>query len=363
MDAAAGAASQTLPKFDVAQVPGVIGAELARHSAAIDKVLHTFRKTKAITRSQMDTLRHASAAVQRIARQSQQLSRLAAGRVRQSHERLSLDNLLRHVLKENDYRYYEAGVVFDQHIQPVDVILDPGLLVSLLEVAVDCAASHGQVVSMFLSIKNWPEHGVLKLQARQHVAGGSGAAAEDSLEWVMLLQLAEATGVLVERKHFDDHMLLAIEFPRTVRQLEGLSAVELDAGGDSSFSGESRPLAGHRILLVTSDARLRMEVEHVCSLMRLVVDVTPTSRQAVRRCELDKPDMIIVDEQLHDDDFDQLREDLLRYDVNFPFIEIAAEPNVVEMSSWMGDSMSRISREALQSQLPSMLTMELAKVF
>ena len=32
------------------------------------------------------------------------------------------------------------------------------------------------------------------------------------------------------------------------------------------------------------------------------------------------------------------------------------------MSSWMGDSMSRISRDSLKTQLPSILVMELSKV-
>ena len=64
-----------------------------------------------------------------------------------------------------------------------------------------------------------------------------------------------------------------------------------------------------------------------------------------------------------DDQFDMLREDLLRYDVNFPCIEIAAKPNVVEIASWEGDRMSRISLDALRTQLPSIMAMELAKVF
>lgn len=361
MDVASAVAEVRNPKFDPYQVPGVIGAELSRHSAAIDRVLQAFRQTKSITRSQMETLRQSTAAVHRIALLSQQLSRLAAGRLRQSHERLSLDTMIGDVLKDNDYRYYEQGVVFEQRLQPVEVILDPGLLMSLLEMAFDCAARHGQVIAVFLKIKNWPEHGLLTLRCRQHVSTSDAASAvEEPLEWVMLLQLAEQTGVIVQRETVGDQVLYTIEFPRTVRQLEGLSAVEID-DGESSFMGESRPLAGHRILLITADNRLRQEVEKVCEAMRLVLDVSLTSQQAVRHCELDKPDMIMVDERSHDQDFATLREDLLRYDVNFPFVEVATKANVVEVS--MGERMSRISRDALQSQLPSMLAMELAKVF
>ena len=40
---------------------------------------------------------------------------------------------------DNDWRYYEAGLQIDQHLQPIEVILDPSLLITLLEVAVDNA--------------------------------------------------------------------------------------------------------------------------------------------------------------------------------------------------------------------------------
>src|SRR6478735_5296525 len=205
MDAASAVAETRNPKFDPFQVPGVIGVELARHSAAIDHVLQAFRKTRSITRSQMETLRQSTASIHRIALISQQLSRLAAGRLRQSHERVGLDALIGQVLKDNDYRYYEQGVVFEQRLQPVEVILDPGLLMSLLEMAFDCAARHGQVIAVFLKIKNWPEHGLLTLRCRQHVSTADPqAAVEEPLEWVMLLQLAEATGVIVQRETVND---------------------------------------------------------------------------------------------------------------------------------------------------------------
>ena len=84
--AAVGTAEARSPKFDPALVPGVIGAELARQTAAIDGVLNAFRRTRSITRSQMGTLRSATAAIQRISMYSQQLSRLAGGRLRQDQE-------------------------------------------------------------------------------------------------------------------------------------------------------------------------------------------------------------------------------------------------------------------------------------
>ena len=352
-------------RFDPKAIPGVIGATIARHTGTIEGVLQAFKRTRSITRSQMGSLKAATVALHRTSIYSQQISRLAAGRIRQSHERLSLDDLMRRVVADNDWRYGEAGLAVEQHLAPVEVIVDPGLLVSLLEVAVDCAGRHGEAVGIWLHVKNWPEHAILTLKSRPQVATAQASpdAQEDSLEWVMLLQLAESMGVLVQRDLFPDHAMITMEFPRTVKQLEGLTAVEVDAGGDSAQYGNSKPMAGHRVLLVSDDERLRFEVRDICERMRLVLDVAPTTLQAVRYCELDKPDIILVDEKVRDHLFDQLRADLLRYDVNFPSIEIASAKNVVELAGWDTDRMSRISRDALKDQLASLLVMELAKVF
>lgn len=121
-------------------------------------------------------------------------------------------------------------------------------------------------------------------------------------------------------------------------------------------------MAGHRLLLVSDDERLRLDIEAICENMGLMLDTSETIVQAIRFCEFDKPHMIVIDEKLRDDLFEQLREDLVRNDVNFPFVEIAKTSNTFEMANWMGGSMSRISQDALKAQLPSIFVMELARV-
>ena len=70
----------------------------------------------------------------------------------------------------------------------------------------------------------------------------------------------------------------------------------------------------------------------------------------------------MIDERVRDAIFEELRGDLRRNDPNYPFIEIASESNVLEMAGWMSDSMTRISRDGLHTQLIPILAMELAKV-
>jgi TusA-related sulfurtransferase len=344
-------------------LPAVIGGELSRCVAAMETVLQDFQGARYISRTELATLRTAIAGASRIARQAQQLSRLAGGRLRQSHERLSLQDLVAQVLKESARRLRAAGIEVEPHLRSVEIIVDPGLLVSLLETAVDWAAARGQRIQVWLEMKNWPEHALLILKVKQAISAPAELQPtddEECLDWFLLAQLAQAMGVLVEREKVGDQTNLTIEFPRTVRQLEGLTAIEVDVG--EFMHSETRPLAGHRLLVITDDERVKRELHEVCQLLGVVLDSTPTTRQAVRFCELDTPHMVVIDERLHDKHFDELRQDLLAHNVNFPFLEIAEGHNIVEVASWMGDRMSRISRDSLRAQLPSILAMELAKV-
>lgn len=348
-------------------LPGIIGAQLSQPVSLMKDVLAQFRQTHTISRTQMAILGEAVNAAHRIALQSQQISRLAGGRLRQSHERLSLHTLLQEVLDNKLAQAARTGLQVRRKIKPVEVIVDPGLLWSLLEVAIDWAAEQGQRIQVSLDVKNWPEYGILMLKASQHVAVPANdlePASPDTLNWHLLQQIAQAMGLMVERVIAPDHTLVMLEFPRTVKQLEGLTAVEMNVGGDSSsfMLSESKPLAGHRLLLITADEGIRGDVKDACDMLGLVMDITPTAVQAIRFCEMDKPHMIVIDEKLHDHYFDELREDLVRSDINFPCVEISSASNTFEMSNWMGDSMSRISRDALRAQLSSILVMELAKV-
>jgi hypothetical protein len=73
--------------------------------------------------------------------------------------------------------------------------------------------------------------------------------------------------------------------------------------------------------------------------------------------------MIIVDERVRDQTFDDLMQDIRRLDPNFGLLEITDDANTFEISSWMSDSMTRVSRNVLRQHLPSVLTLELAKAF
>lgn len=347
-------------------IAGIIGAQLSEPLSVMQHVVQEFTRTRKISRSQMHQLQLAIETARTVAKQSQQIARLAGGRLRQSHERLSLDAVINQALDQRTEAFQARGVELYRNLKPVEVIVDPGLLSSLVDAAIDWAAEFGRRLVISLDIKNWPEHGIFILKASESVAEGGvnseGPAEHDNLSWHLLTQIGKAMGVSVDRIASRDEGVLMLEFPRTVKQLEGLTAVEVDGGGDSAMHSESKPLAGHRILIISMDDALKTTIKMICRQMRLIVDSVPSTRQAVRFCELDIPHMIIIDERLRDEHLDELRRDLHKIDPNLPFLEIADASNTLEMASWMSDSMTRVSRDSLRSQLPSIMVFELAKV-
>ena len=348
------------------QLVGVIGTMLSDSLGTMQSVVDEIMVDGTVTRAQVARLTSALDAARSVAMQSQQIARLGGGRLRQSHEKLKLDELLRDALLERTKLFRQRGVELYHGLKPVEVIVDAGLLVCLVDAALEWALDMGRKLVITLEMKNWPEHGMLLIRASERIAADKPGSeppddAGNTLAWYLLVEAANAMGVSVDRITSAKESTLMIEFPRTVKRLEGLTAVEVDTGYDTLY-GDSKPMAGHRLLIITNDSMLREEITATARTMGLVTDFVLDARQAVRFCELDPPHMIIIDERVRDPDFDQLCEDLRRTDPNYPFIEIASESNVLEMAGWMSDSMTRLSRDSLRTQLGSILAMELAKV-
>lgn len=355
------AAPREVAGIDAWEVPGLIGAELAHHVSPALDVVRRLKAAGLMTHSEARTLSEAAEHLQRIALTSQQITRLAHGRLRQSHEQLDLADVVRHVLAENEARYQRQGIAIESHLQAIEVISDAGLLVSLCEIALECAACDGERLQVWLAMQHWPEHALLTIRSRPHFRDGREIEASHNLHWIYLNRLADATGVTVRRSSETEFVQITVEFPRTVKQLAGLTAMEVDTGSDLSATSSS--LAGHHVLLITAHKETAWAIEKTCSEMRLVLDVVKDCTQAVRFCELELPDMVILDETVRDEAFEDLRRHVLSENINFPFLEIVEAANVVELGTWHDGATSRVSRSELRQQLQPLLAMELAKVF
>lgn len=327
--------------------------------------LHGWIESGAIAPNLAKPVQDALAELHRLSQNSQLLARVAEGRWRQSHEQINLDSVVKRALDERVALMQHRGIELHRSIKPVAVLTDLDLLTHLILAAIDCTARPGTRLFVLLEVKNWPAHALLSLRAtRAVVVTGRPEHTHDEpdpLNWHLLTEIARALGVTVTSTGSEDERTLTLEFVHT-KQLDGLTATEMDSGAESWGSTPSHAMAGNRVLVVTSDTSLGEDAKSICRAMGLMVDSVPTSLAATRYCEMEPPQLIVLDERLHDKQFDQLRADLLKAEPNFPFIEIGQDNGTLSISSWTGDSMTRVTRKEMASQLPQALTLEFAKI-
>jgi K+-sensing histidine kinase KdpD len=152
----------TRPDFSVA---GLVGAELSAALHTLHRVLGSLGEDGRLSNEQTTELARALDQADQIARQSQQLARLSEGRVRQSLERVSLDQMVETALRDRRQILGEQCIVLTQSIRPVEIVVDPGLLFNLVETALDWAMHRGRHIAVTLEVKERPEHGLLSITA------------------------------------------------------------------------------------------------------------------------------------------------------------------------------------------------------
>lgn len=358
----AAATPQGLKNYALA---AAMGRQLSEPLGDMQAIVQALLDTGKISRRKVQMLLGGLARVRQLSMQSQQLMRLSQGAVRQSHERLRLDTVVRQVLEEQAEALHQQGVELVQRIRPVEIILDPGMVSALLGAALDCATMRGSRLLVTLEMRKWPEHGMLTFKTVQTVVTDHQLTVNtgmvDTVAWSLLCEIARATSVVLAHAEEPGYSTLSLEFPRTVRQLEGLTQSDMDTSEDSQSHMDSKMVSGQHILLLSSDELLGEAAARICSHMGLQMDMATSSVLAVRHCKMETPHLLIFDERDTDPTFDALRQDLQRLKPGFPMIGIADDANTLAMSNWMGDSIARIGRSNLRAQLPQVLALELTK--
>ena len=345
---------------------GVIGAQLTEPLALLQRQISALIASGALNQLQAQPLGDVARDISKLAVQSQLLMKVASGRGRYAHDEVDLHLVVNHILDEHSHNFRLHGAELHRSIKPVTVLVNPELVATLIDAAIDWVGELGQRLVVSLEIKNWPENAVLKLKTSQTVTASlpldDGDAAPERLGWYLVAEIATAIGATLDRDQSTSETTLTLEFPRTVHKYDGLTSMEMDLDSTARAGNAARILGGHRVLIVSSDIKLREDAKSVCRGLGMLVDSVPTSLMAVRFCEMEQPELIIVDERFKDEKFDELRADLLRMQPNFPFIEVAYESNALTMAGWMGEKMTRINRDEMSQELPEALVIEMSKV-
>jgi len=350
---------------------GEIGAEIAGTlTSALERIV-ALTSSGRIDRTGLRALRDEVGRARQIGIESQQLARLASGRLRQAHECVQLADMLSGVLSHRGREAQARGIAVKlPPTPPAEVLVDAPLLFSLLNTtldwALDCARS---TIELRIDVNAWPAHVRLFCRfAHRPVdqlddgAVTSGEASRlDSMHWRLLQQTARSMGLPLERVIDGNGIALTIEFPRTVNEqaLEGVSVVEIDDGFAPSIN--TKPLAGSHVLVIAQRREVRIEVRDALRDMGLIVDFASSVAEAIDFCRDGLPHAIIVESVLCGERFGELRQDIAAEVPQFAFIEIIEDSGALEMSGLAQPDVPRIGRDAIAQSLPSALLFELTR--
>jgi hypothetical protein len=342
-----------------------MGAEIAAPLTAALERINTLTSTGRIDRQGLRELRHEVEAARQAGMIGQQLTRFASGRLRQSHERLQLAEVVNGVLAHRGRETQARGIVLTPSLKSAEVIVDASLLFSLLNSMFDwsLANAHSQI-ELAVDIKQWPAHARLCCRFANRPADTLGAEAPlpglDSLAWRLLEQTAWTMGLIVERNDDAGITTLMLEFPRTVsNEIEGVSALEINDG--FAPSSNSQPLAGSHVLVVASRREMRLQIRDALRNMSLIIDFVNSVDEAVSFCRDGLPHAIVIESIQNGERFAAFRDDITDEVPGFVFIEIIEEGSAFQMSGFDGPSMARVGRDVIASSLPSALIFELSK--
>lgn len=341
-----------------------LAAEVAQPlTAALERVV-ALATTGTIDRQSLHALRAELEQARRAGMLGQQLTRLSTGGVQQTHERMSLAQMMREALAARAAEIDARGIQVRQVLKPAEVIVDASLLFGLLQALIDWSLEHARTgIDLRLDMKSWPAHARLACTFGHRLpdqAGNAPATNLDTLSWRLVERIARTMQLPLERN--DDGRLVraVIEFPRTVNEsLEGASVIELDHG--FAMSSAMGSLAGSQVLVFSARRDVRTQVRHALAHMGLVLDFVGTLAEAQAYGADSLPHALVYESALAGTQFEALREAWQRRRPDMAFIEITEQGRDFEMSSFGGATSARVGRDAIVSSLPSALMFELAK--
>lgn len=301
---------------------------------------------------------------------AQQITRLAGGRIRQARERVELSELVRHVLDDRAGELAAAEVTVSSDLQPVDVLLDPPVAISLLNAIVDWATSFSKNLHVTLLPTEWPGPAQLKVRVTTPAAqpahpGGvgwtvrpRGRRLNDGLHWMLLRQIAASSGLEVTRSREDGAALLAVAFPKTFLSTEGVACLELtDPAG-----GVTAPLRETWVLVIAHEDKVRGEAVDALRKMGIAAVAASDTAQARAVIGDSRPNVLVTAWDIPPADIAAFRRDVLGGEDHCPLVEITRELPSFHLSGFDRFETPKVGREQLTAELPPTVLFELVKI-
>lgn len=290
---------------------------------------------------------------------AQQIHRFHGGRIRQSHEKVDMAALVENVLQERKKELTILGVELRRKLKAVEVLLDPTLAYTFVNAVLDWGMPFGNRIDVRMDLNHWPQHARLQVRVSNDGAPPSSHASSDSVSWMLVRQIAQsAGGIDIERTVSDDGVNFIAMFNRTVQAVDGISAVELSDDHSSMF----KSLSGVYVLTISPALQIRADVRDALREIGIVSDSVVSFDQAREAIRRRMPNLIVVDSEIKDHEFDLFRRELLRDVYEFPFVEISPDDSSFDMSGFGEFSMAKVGRGNIREALGTAVMFELAKM-
>ncbi|MCG2592760.1 hypothetical protein LZ009_08185 [Ramlibacter sp. XY19] len=322
-----------------------------------------------LRRSEAKALSDAMHQLRATSLRAQQITRLASGRIRQARERVDLAELVRHVLDERKSEVEAASAAVRSELQPVDVLLDPPVAISLLNAILDWGLSFSKEMTITLVPSEWPGPAQLKVRVKTpppsspHAGGVGwtvrprGRRLNDGLHWMMLRQIAASSSLEVTRSREDGAALLTIDFPKTFLSTEGMACLEL-----TDDSNQAAPLRDTWVLVISQDDRIRGEA--VDALRKMGIDAVAAADTVAAKSVIadSRPNVLVTAYDIRPADIAAFRQEVLGGEDRCPLVEITRELPSFHLSGFDRFETPKVGREQLTAELPPTVLFELVKI-
>ena len=290
---------------------------------------------------------------------TQQINRFYGGRIRQSHEKVDMAQLVEGILQERKNELGVLGIELRRKLKPVEVLIDPTVAYTFVNAVLDWGLPFGSRIDVRMDMNAWPKHARLQVRVSNDGVPPSSTAMLDSLSWVLIRQIAQtAGGIEIDREISDEGVSFTAMFTRTVQAVDGISAVDLSDDHSSMF----KSLSGVYVLTISPTLQIRADVRDALREIGIMSDSVVDFRQAREAIVSRMPNLIVVDAAIKDSGFDQFRRELLREVFEFPFVEISPDDSSFDMSGFGEFSMAKVGRGNIREALGTAVMFELAKM-
>lgn len=345
-----------------------LGSEVAAAlSAALERVTQ-LATTGKIGRKGLRELRDGIELGRRVSIMGQQVTRLAAGRVRQNPERVDLTAAVREALLHHRREIESRGFEIHQSLSPAQVMADPTLVFTLLQALLDWALEHSRsAIDLRIDLTSWPVNACLSASFRflsdeeiDREAVRFGGSPLDTMSWRLLQQVTTSMELNLSRDDVGGTTRVQVEFPRTVNDPSTTAALR-EREDPERLVMNSKPLAGSHLLVVAARRETRALVRDAVKHMGLMVDFVQGIDEAREFCKGGMPHAILHESTLGGDRFEKLRKELLIEVPTLSFIELAEEGHGFEMRKVDERQYSCVSRGSIIEALPAALMFELSR--